>query len=69
MEGRGLEHALECLILNFDEAVKIFTWTSTRPCAQQLSTKIAEKVSFAMIGWTNHQQTTHPDQIDQCIAC
>jgi hypothetical protein len=49
--------------------LKTFAWTSNRPCAQQLSTKIAcKKVSFAAIGWTNRQQMAHPDQIDWSIA-
>jgi hypothetical protein len=43
MEWQRLKHALECLILNFDKAIKIFALTSKRPCAQQLSTKIACK--------------------------
>ncbi len=48
---------------------KTFAWTSKRPCARQLSTKIAcETVSFATIGWTNRQRTTHPDQLDWSIA-
>jgi hypothetical protein len=69
MEWRGLEHALECLILNFDGSVKRLAWTSKRPCARRLSTKIAcKKVSFATIGWTNRQRTTHPDQLDWSIA-
>jgi hypothetical protein len=60
MECQGLKHALECLIPNFDEAVKTFAWTSKRPCAQRSFTKIAcKKVSFATIGWTNRQGTTH----------
>ncbi len=43
MEWQGLEHVLECLILNFDKAVKTFTWTSMRPCAWQSSTKLRVK--------------------------
>ncbi len=69
MEWQGLEHAVECLILNFDGSVKRLAWTSKRPCARQLSTKIAcEEVSFVMIGLTNWQQMTHPDQLDWSIA-
>ncbi len=48
---------------------KTFAWTSKRPCAWRLSTKIAcKKVSFGTIGWTNRQRTTHPDQLDWSIA-
>jgi hypothetical protein len=70
MEWQGLEHALESLILNLDGSIEMtFAWTSKRPCARQLSTKTAcKKVSFATIGWTNQQQTTHPHQIDWSIA-
>ncbi len=70
IEWWGLKHALKCLILNFDGSIKkTFAWTSKRPCARQLSTNIAcKKVSFATIGWTNRQQTTHPDQLDWLIV-
>ncbi len=69
MEWQGLKHALECFILNFDKAIKTSAWISITPCDWWSSTKIVcEKVSFAMIGWTNQQQTTHPNQIDWSIA-
>ncbi len=49
--------------------LKTFAWTLKRPCARQLSTKnLCKKVSFATIGWTNWQRTTHPDQIDWSIT-
>ncbi len=34
MEWQQLEHALECLILNFNKAAKTFAWTLKRPCAR-----------------------------------